>query len=207
MRESVEQKQSTAPRPPPHKTNMISFWVLVKKQHALFKYVQTDSVIMTKPVNETSFWLCFSRVFVLVCCRAQFRIIYFLQIELLVNTTQHKQFWNFKPMNCRSEVFSLPPPALRALYRNRSFLRIPLAARPRFSSLRSLRFVSPLCASDSRMLLRSRAAPHPLPPQLFIYASAEVENRRTVSRTEGRRRMFRLNFSFSFSCMVAEVDL
>lgn len=29
----------------------------------------------------------------------------------------------------------------RSLYRNRSFLRIPLAARPRFSSLRSLRFV------------------------------------------------------------------
>lgn len=35
-----------------------------------------------------------------------------------------------------------PRPSIsRSLYRNRSFLRIPLAARPRFSSLRSLRFV------------------------------------------------------------------
>lgn len=36
---------------------------------------------------------------------------------------------------------SLQPSTSRSLYRNRSFLRIPLAARPRFSSLRSLRFV------------------------------------------------------------------
>lgn len=40
------------------------------------------------------------------------------------------------------------PFASRSLYRNRSFLRIPLAARPRFSSLRSLRFVLPHSAAN-----------------------------------------------------------
>lgn len=44
----------------------------------------------------------------------------------------------------------------RSLYRNRSFLRIPLAARPRFSSLRSLRFVFPQCYKQGN-------APHPSP--------------------------------------------
>lgn len=52
---------------------------------------------------------------------------------------------------------SLQPFASRSLYRNRSFLRIPLAARPRFSSLRSLRFVLPHGAQIKGM-------PHPTPP-------------------------------------------
>lgn len=51
-----------------------------------------------------------------------------------------------------------PQPSIsRSLYRNRSFLRIPLAARPRFSSLRSLRFVLPHSAKVKEM-------PPPPPP-------------------------------------------
>lgn len=62
-----------------------------------------------------------------------------------------------------------PPPASpqpsisRSLYRNRSFLRIPLAARPRFSSLRSLRFVLPHSAKVKGM----PSPPPTLPPPKF----------------------------------------
>lgn len=53
-----------------------------------------------------------------------------------------------------------PQPSIsRSLYRNRSFLRIPLAARPRFSSLRSLRFVLPHSAKVKGM------PPIPFPPK------------------------------------------
>lgn len=52
-----------------------------------------------------------------------------------------------------------PQPSIsRSLYRNRSFLRIPLAARPRFSSLRSLRFVLPRSTKVKGM------PSHPAPP-------------------------------------------
>lgn len=44
----------------------------------------------------------------------------------------------------------LSPESFRYLYRNRSFLRIPLAARPRFSSLRSLRLVPVSCLRQTR---------------------------------------------------------
>lgn len=60
----------------------------------------------------------------------------------------------FSPVS--SSYLSIPLTS-RSLYRNRSFLRIPLAARPRFSSLRSLRFV--LCHSATNKGM----CPHPLP--------------------------------------------
>lgn len=58
-----------------------------------------------------------------------------------------------------------PQPSIsRSLYRNRSFLRIPLAARPRFSSLRSLRFVLPHSAKVKGM----PSPPYPSPPQVHV---------------------------------------
>lgn len=64
-----------------------------------------------------------------------------------------------------------PQPSIsRSLYRNRSFLRIPLAARPRFSSLRSLRFVLPHSAK-----VKGMPSPPTLPPPSSRRPHASVQ--------------------------------
>lgn len=76
-----------------------------------------------------------------------------------------------------------PQPSIsRSLYRNRSFLRIPLAARPRFSSLRSLRFVLPHSAKVKEM---PPPPPPPLPPQVHVVHMLQR------SSTEGSRAFHR----------------
>lgn len=79
-----------------------------------------------------------------------------------------------------------PQPSIsRSLYRNRSFLRIPLAARPRFSSLRSLRFVLPHSAKVKEM------PPLPPTPLLPYPPKVHVVHMLQRSSTEGSRAFHR----------------
>lgn len=73
----------------------------------------------------------------------------------------------------------------RFLYRNRSFLRIPLAVRPRFSSLRSLRFVLPRGAAGVAMPVTPPLTPLLPEPPSFACLSAV----RQMPRTEAENPM------------------
>lgn len=69
---------------------------------------------------------------------------------------------------------SLQPSTSRSLYRNRSFLRIPLAARPRFSSLRSLRFVPSHSDTNKDM---PPPFPQPSPQSMLSTCNSWIEKK------------------------------
>ena len=77
---------------------------------------------------------------------------------------------------------SLQPSASRSLYRNRSFLRIPLAARPRFSSLRSLRFVLAQSA-------KTKGMPHPPFPWVHVVPMLQCSWVENTEEQECKRRI------------------